>query len=282
MTQENDSNDRFEYLLERRINETITDEECDDYFDYFDNPDESARFSFLKRAAERGDRCSYYPLGRAFLFGKGCDKSFEKAVFWLEKSIENKEDGAGLLGDCYRLGIEVRKDYESAWKYYKKVDYVRATYDQETLDDKYIGNVTLGDLTIGMLDNSLPVEWWEFVMTKIEDSASFFADMSWLYKQDTDRWLYWRTKAAEAGDIGSMEDMLERLTSQAERNEYVERIIELAPDYDPVFHYLGIKIIMGDYPLEIKTKAVQKFELYDNECQDTELFETFYTLLDGC
>lgn len=275
-----DSENVFDNLLKKVAAKSLSLDEEDLLCDYFDDEQDSKeRFGHIKRAAEAGYCYSFNLLGRAYLFGEGCEKSFEKACYWLEKSIENGQDGATLLGDCYRLGKEVPMDYETAWKYYAKLNYFNLGSDDEcTLDEKYIGDVTLGRPVLGMLDNSLPVDWWEFVMTKISGDASCFTAMSWFYKEDSERWLFWIKKAADAGDIFAMGKLFERLPTQAERIKYFEQIYEIAPKYDDDFHYIGIKILKGDYPPEIKEKAVKKIILNESEKEDMDLLEEYWLL----
>ena len=280
MTYSIDSSDRFEYLLGKAIDGTITDEENNDLYDCLENPDVTTRFCYLEKAVELGYKYSYCPLGRAFLLGEGCEKSFEKARYWLEKSIENGMGGATLLGDCYRLGKEVAMNYETAWKYYSMVDCCDADADDEcTLDNITIGNVTLGKSSF-YLDRSLPVEWWEKEKKKISGDADDFAEMSFLYEKGSERWLFWIQKAADAENIFAMGEMLERLPTQEERNKYVDKILEIAPDYDDVFHCIGIKILKGDYPLDIKKKAADKIELTEYESKDRDLWMDYHTLRD--
>lgn len=276
-----DSENIFENLLKKIAAKSISSDEEDLLCEYFDDRQNSKeRFSYLKRAAEAGYCYSFHLLGRAYLFGDGCERSFERACYWLEKSIENGMDGATLLGDCYRMGKEIAKNYEMAWKYYSMVDCYNADTDDEyTLDNISIGDVTLGKPSFG-LHHSLPVDWWEFVMTKISGDSSCFAEMSLLYEEDSERWLFWIKKAADAGNIYAMGKVFERLPSQTERIKYFEQIYEITPKFDDDFHYIGIKILKGDYPPEIKEKVVKKIVLDESEKEDMDLLEQYYLFSD--
>lgn len=280
-----DSENIFENLVKKAVAAIMTDsdfnpEEEELFYKFIEDKDSNARFYYNKKAAEAGYLYSFYYVGRAYLFGDGCEKSFEKACYWLGKSIENGQDGATLLGDCYRLGKEVPMDYETAWKYYAKLNYSNLGPDDEcTLDEKTIGDVTLGRPSFG-LDHSLPVDWWEFVMTKISGDSSCFAEMSWLYKEDSERWLFWIKKAADAGDIFAMGKLFERLPTQDERIKYFEQIFEAAQGYDEAFHDIAKDIIKGDYPPEIKEKAVRKFVPFEYEKKDKELMDKYNCFVD--
>lgn len=271
-----DSENIFDNLLKKVVAKSLSLDEEDLLCNYFDDEQDSKeRFGHIKKAAEAGYCYSFHLLGRAYLFGEECDKSFEKAQYWLEKSIEKGFEGATLLGDCYRLGKGVAMDYEKAWKYYSKVDCFNPDADDEyTLDNISIGDVTLGKPSFG-LNHSLPVDWWEFVMTKISGDSSCFAEMSRLYKEDGERWLFWIKKAADAGDIFAMGKLFERLPTQAERIKYFEQIYEIAPKFDDDFHCIGIKVLKGDYPPEIKEKAVKKIVLDESEKEDMDLLEQY-------
>ena len=271
---EANSERNFDNLLKKAVTESLTPEEEELFYKFFDDEQDSkAKFNYNKRAAEAGYRFSFYSLGRAYILGEGCEPSFEKGLFWLKKSIESECDGNTLLGDCYRLGIGTDKNYEIAWEYYS---HVKEAELDETEDDHRVFDLKSPDTYL----DDIPIDWWEFVMTKIRDDADCFAEMACFYKKDSERWLYWTKKAAEAGNILSMGYLLERLSTQEERNKYVEEIIDIAPAYDEAFHYIGVKVLKGDYPPKTKEKVVSKMVLYEYEKEDKELMEEYYCFVD--
>ncbi len=269
-----DSEKIFDSLLKKIAAKNLSLDEEDLLSEFFDDEQDSKkRFNYIKRAAEAGHRFSFYSLGRAYILGEGCEHSFEKGLFWLKKSIESECDGNTLLGDCYRLGIGTDKNYEIAWEYYS---HVKGAELDETEDDHRVFDLKSPDTYL----DDIPIDWWEFVMTKIRDDADCFAEMACFYKKDSERWLYWTKKAAEAGNILSMGYLLERLSTQEERNKYVEEIIDIAPAYDEAFHYIGVKVLKGDYPPKTKEKVVSKMVLYEYEKEDKELMEEYYCFVD--
>ncbi len=248
MNENNDSKKRFDILLEKVINETASDDEFNELFKYLEHPDLTERFKFLKDAAEKGYILSFYDLGRAYINGEGCEKSFENGRFWLEKSIANGKDGNTILGDCYRLGIEIEKNYETAWEYYSHLGVVE---DDETIDGFNARDILEPN---GDLIDDIPADWWEFVSTKTSGDVYSFGTMSMLYKEDTDRWFFWRKKAADAGDFFAAKDMLDRTSDPREQIRYIDRLLSSGDDIRMSID-VAMKVVYGDFPFELQVKA---------------------------
>lgn len=250
MNEISDSEKQFDILLEKVINEPDLDDEFDKLFEYLEHPNLTKRFEYLKKAAEKGYDLSFFLLGRAYINGEGCEKSFENGKFWLEKSIANGRDGNTLLGDCYRIGTEVEKNYETAWEYYS---HLGAVEDDETIDGFNARDILEpnGDI---IETKKIPVEWWEFVSTKTPGDVYSFGTMSMLYKEDTDRWFFWRKKAADAGDFFAAKDMLDRTSDLGEQIRYIDRLLSSEDDIRLSID-IALKVVYGDYPFELQVKA---------------------------
>lgn len=75
---------------------------------------------WYEMAANQGESRAQNNLGCLYLDGEGVDKDFEKALYWFEKSAKQDNSYAILnIGEYYR---EVKKDYKTAMKYYKKAE----------------------------------------------------------------------------------------------------------------------------------------------------------------
>ncbi len=64
--------------------------------------------SWFIKAAEQGDAPAQYNLGRMYLLGKGDDKNFLEARFWMKQALENNDAYIGALAqqawDDFKLG----------------------------------------------------------------------------------------------------------------------------------------------------------------------------------
>ena len=74
-----------------------------------------------KQSAEQGDAPAQYNLGRMYLLGKGDDKNFLEARFWIKQALENNDAYIGALAqqvwDEYKLGSYQLKYYSQKPSY---------------------------------------------------------------------------------------------------------------------------------------------------------------------
>ena len=78
-------------------------------------------FVFFKNAAEKKHPASQYEYAMMLKDGKGCEKSTEAAVYWLEKSAEqNCPEALEELGKCYLNGIATLVDSVAAKEMFRK------------------------------------------------------------------------------------------------------------------------------------------------------------------
>lgn len=66
---------------------------------------------YMDRAASKGNVAANAELGRVFLNGEGVDKDVEKAVEYLKGSAFANRQSAWMLGNCYKDGVGVNKDF---------------------------------------------------------------------------------------------------------------------------------------------------------------------------
>ena len=173
--------ERFEALLKDAIAGTITPEAQEELaaeFFFVDNPEEA--FTYRKKAVDRGYTEAYYWLARAYLNGDGCAKSIDQALHYFQLSVAAGHQGCLELADCYRLGLGVEKNFETAWDYYSK-----QFPSDETIDDFRLSDVLLHNSECDIDDlkeSGIPAEWWEFAMTHVDGSPSLFGKMASLYE----------------------------------------------------------------------------------------------------
>lgn len=88
--------------------------------------------------ANEGDACAQNNLGLMYKYGRGVERSYEKAVEWYLKAAEQGDaDAQCNLGFMYELGDGVEQSYEKAVEWYLKAaeqGLARAQYD---LGDMY-------------------------------------------------------------------------------------------------------------------------------------------------
>jgi TPR repeat protein len=76
----------------------------------------------LVAVAEAGIPVSTYPVGRAYLLGKGVPVDLEKGRMWLDRAAQNGSlDAQMLLGAAYLSGTKLPKDQRLASKYLLQV-----------------------------------------------------------------------------------------------------------------------------------------------------------------
>jgi len=278
-----ESDNRFEYLLDKAIAKTITyDEDKELLKQYFDTDNQEWNFAHYLQAAKQGYVEAYASLGSAYLLGKGCEQSDELALEFLMKSVENGGTwGHSELGDCHRLGKGVPVNYELAWKYYN----LARESGEQTLDGFEIRELIRFDFSeFAMSSEKIPVEWWEFVATKVGNECHSFASqkdfpslcmsMANLYQAGTPRWLHWIGIGAKGGNYCCMDHMLMITKDEAERKRYITAMFNIDCEEDFPSEKLARIIMNGDYPKELQDKAfkmMNDFDLWSDEEKQSAL-----------
>ncbi len=260
---------RFKELIQKAVDGTISDQEDEEIDQFFESKDS---FHYFKIAADYGYPYAYYVLGKAFLYGEHTEQSYPQALHYLNIAIQKDKWGNAELGDCYRLGRGVEKNFELAWKYYNQ-----AYLGDETLEEVTIRNLLLLDLhyldDIG--NGKIAPEWWEFAITKAETRNNFFEDstqvadlfgeMTLLYEKDSPRYLYWVHKAADAGQPWCQKHLLDLAESDAEKEKYITAILDAPLDEknDWFLEDVARTAIKGNFSEEVKNQAL--LVLFDND-----------------
>ena len=100
---------------------------------------ERASYWYLQ-AAELGHGTAQYNLSLHYEQAKGVEKNLHKALYWLQKAVENNEESAlRRLGDHYRDGLYpyISKDINKAKEYWKKAAELGDEDARERLEKIY-------------------------------------------------------------------------------------------------------------------------------------------------
>ena len=75
----------------------------------------------ITNKANKGIPFYQFTLGKCYLYGRGTEKNYEKAVEWLGKAVAQNNPGAlNSMGVCYYYGYAVKQDYREAVKYFRR------------------------------------------------------------------------------------------------------------------------------------------------------------------
>lgn len=79
-------------------------------------------FDWYLKSANQDETIAQRRVGRMYLEGRGVEKDYKKAHFWLEKAISNKVSSNKAMADLgwmYEQGIGVEQDYQKAIDLYR-------------------------------------------------------------------------------------------------------------------------------------------------------------------
>ena len=112
------------------------------------------------------------------------------------------------LGDCYRLGNGVEKNFDTAYNYYK----LAIENDQERGELPEPAEILLlnckgDDIIERMATQGVSVEWCEYAISRLEQPVSgiVYRAIANAYTMGGEKWLYWMRQAAETGDLAAKE-----------------------------------------------------------------------------
>ena len=195
-------NSHFYNLLEKALAKTITEEETFELWDYIDKW-ESPDVEFLKFACDKKYVPAYSTLGNIYCKGELCPQDWNKAIeYWKKAAAEGDREYLRLdecyinLGDCYRLGNGVEKDFDIAWHYYE----LAIEYKQERSEYPEM-NLLLLETDNGLDPWNMTVsnDWWEYAIEKSGNySINVCKFMLEMYDPNTERFLFWQNKLVES------------------------------------------------------------------------------------
>ena len=180
----------------------ITQEEEFELWNYIDEW-ESPDVEFLKLACDKKYVPAYSTLGNIYSKGELCPQDWNKAIeYWKKAAAEGDREYLRLdecyinLGDCYRLGNGVEKDFDIAWHYYE----LAIEYKQERSEYPEM-NLLLLETDNGLDPWNMTVsnDWWEYAIEKSGNySINVCKFMLEMYDPNTERFLFWQNKLVES------------------------------------------------------------------------------------
>ena len=218
----------IELLAKIQKHEASSEVEDDFYQKYIDPvPLTIEDFEKIKYAAEHGYLKAYESLGRAYLTGTGCEAKPECGIEWLKKAIEKNKRGAYLLGDFYRNGSGVQKDFEQAYYWYDVATQIK-DIGIKRADDFNPENLLLRCFDSAGLDfQNIETAWWDFVAMKEEPKDPVILEaLRKLYDpvKNSVRYWFWTKRAAEAGSLWAKFDYGKRLLNDHDESSLNQAI----------------------------------------------------------
>lgn len=168
-------------------------------YDYgqFVEKDYNKSFEYYMKSARLGFMISQHEVGRCFENGWGIEKNIKKALEWYGKAAEqNYGEACRAIGYCMTFTHEV-KDYEVAFKYFKKA--------------AELGNVVaINDIGVAyengrgvVQDNTKAVEWYKRAAEQGEQFAQCNLGFMYLWgrgiSKDLNKAKEWFEKSSDQG-----------------------------------------------------------------------------------
>ena len=153
--------------------------------------------------ANEGDACAQNNLGLMYKYGRGVERSYEKAVEWYLKAAEQGDaDAQCNLGFMYELGDGVEQSYEKAVEWYLKAaeqGLARAQYD--------LGDMYKFGRGVKQSDEKV-LEWYLKAAEQGNTDAQYDLGAMYYYgtdygtgvEQSYEKAVEWYLKAAEQGN----------------------------------------------------------------------------------
>ena len=242
-------------ILHNKVSIEVEDDFCQKYIDPL--PLTTDDFQKIKYAAEHGYLEAYESLGRAYLAGTGCEAKPECGIEWLKKAVEKNKRGAYLLGDSYRNGRGIKKDFEQAFYWYDVAIQIGDS-GVNRADDIDPENLLLRcSGSVGMEIQNIEPAWWDFVAMKEEpNDPDILEALRALYDPDNTslRYWFWTKRAAEAGALVAKYDYGKKLLNDHDQlflNQAIRMLNEVARSgYDYVNADVAIELILSSETTE--------------------------------
>ena len=203
----------FYKLLEKAVSNNISEDEKYELWDYLGHC-VSTDMEFVQYACEKNYILAYDYLANIYAQGKLCPQNWNKAIeCWEKIAAEADDDCIWLsecyikLGDCYRLGNGVEKNFDTAYNYYK----LAIENDQERGELPEPAEILLlackdDDMIERMVKQGVSVEWCEYAIARLEQPVSgiVYRAMANAYTWRSEKCLYWMRCAVDVGDLTAM------------------------------------------------------------------------------
>ena len=204
---------RFYELLDKAVANTIDEDEEDELWDYLWHC-ESTDMEFIQYACSKNYIPAYSYLAKIYAQGKLCPQNWNKAIeCWEKIASEADKDYLWLsecyikLGDCYRLGNGVEKNFDTAYNYYRlAIEKNQARGELPEPKQILLLNCENDDLIERMVAQGVSIEWSEYAVSRLERPVSGIVcrAMAVAYTWSEEKWFYWMQRAADSGDLIAM------------------------------------------------------------------------------
>ena len=110
---------------------------------------------WYRKAAEQGNKEAQSFVGQCYVLGLGVKKDYKQAIYWFRKAAEQGDkDVQYILGHCYYTGDGVKKDYKQAVYWFRKAAEQGVARAQSVLGDCYAKGYGMKK------DSKQAVYWW--------------------------------------------------------------------------------------------------------------------------
>src|SRR5437660_1042868 len=112
-------------------------------------------FSYYEKAASQGNMNAMYNLGNCYRIGKGVDRNYEEAFKLFERLAKGEcLHGITMLGFCYNNGIGTNVDKQMALQLYQRAANLEDSVAQYNLAEMYEKGVGIKKDTISWYKKS--------------------------------------------------------------------------------------------------------------------------------
>lgn len=181
-------------------------------------------FMYYKIAADRDLAFAHSALADFFLDENTKNYDLSQGTAYLRKALEAGYSYWGRLGDFYRRGVGVEKDFEKAYECYKK--------DQESESDyqEYKGALMLDTTAVYSFMEQAPdaAQWFEFVASKEGLTPAIIDTMCALvYPWESDRWWDWVDRGCQLGLAFALSSKAKKLLQDNKIDEARQLLLKI-------------------------------------------------------
>ena len=218
----------FYELLNRAVANNITEAEKEELWNHLWHC-ESEDMEFIQYACNKNYIPAYSYLANIYSKGQLCQQDWNKAIeCWEKIALEADEDYIWLsecyinLGDCYRLGNGVEKNFDTAYNYYQ----FALENNQERGELPEPAEILLlvcnsDDMIARMAAKGVSAEWCEYAIARLDQPVSGIVcrAMANAYTWGSEKCLYWMRRAANIGDLTAMKCFLDLTNDTAVKKQ---------------------------------------------------------------
>lgn len=270
------SKKRLDELLDKMNREAISEDESDELWNYI-YPGDTPVFEYIETACKKNYIPAYYAMGKILSHGKICKQDWNKAIDYWQLSVQNGGEGFIELGDCYRLGTGVEKNYAIARKYY--LSAIEFEHERgECPEAKEILLQTIDSRSHDFMESTCNtpgmIEWWEYIIQFIDTpSIEICHAMANLYTNGCEKNLFWLNKASEYGDISAKCILFDYATDDFLKRQHIasEIFSDTTSTCEQMMDIAGTVLLDNRYSDTIRKKAFN-FLYEHTEVEVSKLF----------